>query len=45
MEEVYNDSIASTPLVFILSSGADPTQLLLKLAEDKEMVINVISLG
>lgn len=45
MENVYNDSDCYTPIIFILSSGADPTQLLLKLAKQKEVQINQISLG
>ncbi|KAL4470156.1 hypothetical protein ABPG72_009081 [Tetrahymena utriculariae] len=45
MESVYNDSDCFTSIIFILSSGADPTSLLLKLAKQKEIQINQISLG
>lgn len=34
-----------TPMIFILSTGADPTSSLLKYAQDKGKVISVISLG
>lgn len=35
LESSYDDSNATTPLVFILSPGADPMTQLLKFAEDK----------
>jgi len=35
MEVVYADTDARTPLIFILSTGADPTQTLLKFAQAK----------
>ncbi|KAL8620599.1 Dynein heavy chain 12, axonemal [Nucella lapillus] len=44
----YNDSSCITPLIFILSPGADPTMSLLKFAEDKGFAgnkFNSISLG
>ncbi|KAK7490596.1 hypothetical protein BaRGS_00018199, partial [Batillaria attramentaria] len=44
----YNDSNPITPLLFILSPGADPTMALLKFAEDKKFggsKFNSISLG
>ena len=44
----YNDSNNCTPLIFILSPGADPTMSLLKFAEDKGFSgnkFNSISLG
>ena len=44
----YNDSSSCTPLIFILSPGADPTMSLLKYAEDKKFggdKFNSISLG
>ena len=44
----YNDSNHCTPLIFILSPGADPTMSLLKYAEDKKFggdKFNSISLG
>jgi dynein heavy chain len=34
IENVYQDSINTSPIIFILSQGADPTIMLLKFAED-----------
>jgi len=47
MEVVYNDTDVKTPLIFILSQGADPTSQLIKFAKDKgfQDKLNVISLG
>jgi dynein heavy chain len=47
MEVVYNDTDVKTPLIFVLSQGADPTSSLIKFAKDKGFGerLNVISLG
>ena len=48
LEGCYNDSLSSTPLIFILSPGADPTDYLLQLAESKDKRgpgLRIISLG
>ena len=48
LEKSFNDSSPFTPLVFILSYGADPTMALLKFAQDKGFKgekFNSISLG
>jgi len=48
LEGAYNDSVCSTPLIFILSPGADPTDYLLQLAESKGKEgsgLRIISLG
>jgi len=47
MELLYKDIDPITPLIFILSTGADPMANLLKFAEDKEMRerLDIISLG
>jgi len=34
IEDVYKDSIKTTPIIFILSQGADPTIMIMKFAED-----------
>eukprot|EP00505_MAST-04D_sp_SCG-Rhode-Island_P000545 Stramenopile-MAST_4_protein_545 len=47
MADVYADTNKSTPCIFVLVSGADPTELLLQLAKSKSYGerLNVISLG
>lgn len=47
MESIYQDTDYLTPLIFILSTGADPTDALLKFAKDKDYGdrIGMISLG
>lgn len=47
MEVVYNDTDVKTPLIFVLSQGADPTSSLIKFAKEKNFAekLNVISLG
>ncbi len=43
----YTDSSATTPIIFVLSPGADPMVYLLNLAKEKEMDtrIKILSLG
>ena len=47
MEVVYADTDVKTPLIFVLSQGADPTSSLIKFAKEKSYSdkLNVISLG
>jgi len=47
MSEVFADTTRSTPVVFVLSTGADPTSMLLRFADDMGMseTLGVISLG
>ncbi len=47
MEVIYHDSDHKTPVIFILSQGADPTTSLNKFAQDKEFAdkFHGISLG
>jgi dynein heavy chain len=47
MDVIYGDTDVKTPLIFVLSVGADPTSSLLKFAKDRNFVekLNVISLG
>ena len=45
LDEIYATSDYKTPLIFILSTGADPTSSLLKFAADRGRILSVISLG
>ena len=45
LDQIYATSDYKTPIIFILSTGADPTSSLLKYANDKMKQISVISLG
>jgi dynein heavy chain len=47
MEGIYKDTDKLTPLIFILSVGADPTEMLYRLAKDKGFSdsLDTISLG
>jgi dynein heavy chain len=47
METLYSDSDCKTPVIFILSQGADPTTGLYKFARDKnfDSKLQGISLG
>ena len=47
MDEVYLDTSCKTPIIFILSQGADPTSKMQAFARDKNFQdrLNVISLG
>lgn len=47
MESIYADTDKLTPLIFILSTGADPTEQLYKFAKDKGFAdsLDTISLG
>ena len=47
MDVIYVDTDVKTPLIFVLSAGADPTSALIKFAKDRNFAekLNVISLG
>jgi dynein heavy chain len=47
MNELYNDSDFKTPIIFVLSQGADPSSQMLKFALDMgyNEKLAVISLG
>lgn len=49
LEEIFPDTVAQTPIVFVLSTGADPTTLLQRFAETMGMTpgerLHMISLG
>ncbi|CAE7219408.1 DNAH6 [Symbiodinium sp. KB8] len=45
LEGAFGDSSSGTPLIFVLSPGADPIDYLIKLAKDKGVNFQYISLG
>lgn len=47
MEVIYPDTDVKTPLIFVLSAGADPTSSLIKFAKDRGIIekLQMISLG
>ena len=47
MEDVFPDTDVTTPFIYILSVGADPTSVLFKFAKSRDYMdkLNVISLG
>lgn len=49
MEEVFNDSDNKTPIIYVLSPGAEPTGLFLRFAKkmkgDNTEAYHIISLG
>ena len=47
MDVIYADTDVKTPLIFVLSAGADPTSSLIKFAKERNFSekLNVISLG
>ena len=45
LENIFNSSDHKTPMIIILSQGADPTAQILRLAQDKEKQLGIISLG
>ncbi len=45
IDQVFKTLDYKTPMIFILSTGADPTSALLKYTQDKGKQLSVISLG
>mmetsp|Transcript_29052 Transcript_29052/g.63631 ORF Transcript_29052/g.63631 Transcript_29052/m.63631 type:complete len:866 (-) Transcript_29052:575-3172(-) len=45
LSSVLADSIATSPLIFVLTPGVDPTNQLLQLAETQGVTFNTIALG
>ena len=45
LEGAFGDSSCKTPLIFILSPGADPIEYIRKMAEDKNVKFQSLSLG
>ena len=47
MEILYQDSTVSTPIIFDLSQGADPTSMILRYAKERQFEdrMSIISLG
>lgn len=45
VKEVLDDSLAQSPLIFVLSPGVDPTNALIQLAESEDMAQNFMTLS
>ena len=45
LTDIFQDTSSTVPVVFILSTGADPTTMLLTFAKEKECEVSIISLG
>lgn len=45
LKAVLDDSVAWTPLIFVLSPGVDPTGVLMQLAENRGMATNFLTLS
>ncbi len=45
LSSVYKDSSNTTPLIFVLSPGADPLNMLMKFAETRRKELTPVSLG
>jgi len=45
IQEVYEDSKPDLPIVFVLTVGVDPTDLLMRFAAEKGMTVATLSLG
>lgn len=47
LDVIFGDIDVKTPLIFVLSQGADPTAALVRFTKDRDMMekLNVISLG
>jgi dynein heavy chain len=47
LKAAYNDSISTSPIIFVLSPGADPMSYLFELARQEGMIdkLKILSLG
>jgi len=45
VESIYEDSVATIPIVFLLSTGADPTDSIETLAKKRKQSVQCVSLG
>jgi len=45
IQEIYDDSAPELPIFFVLTAGVDPTELLLRFADEKGCKVNTLSLG
>eukprot|EP01052_Picozoa_sp_SAG31_P002976 SAG31_NODE_109_length_24587_cov_111.480848_7_plen_3254_part_00 len=45
LEDIFDDTSSSIPVVFVLTTGADPTRMLLDFAAHKKKKFQIVSLG
>lgn len=45
LQEIFEDSTPVLPIIFVLTSGVDPTELLIRFAAEKGQTVSTLSLG
>jgi len=45
LAEIYEDSTPVLPIIFVLTTGVDPTEILLRFAAEKGQTVSTLSLG
>merc|ERR1719420_585931 len=45
INDIYEDSTSTQPIIFVLTSGVDPTEILMRFAAEKGQTVATLSLG
>lgn len=43
--DIFEDSVANVPIIFVLTAGVDPTEILMRFAAEKNQTVQTLSLG
>lgn len=43
--DIFEDSVANVPIIFVLTVGVDPTELLMRFAAERNQTVATLSLG
>jgi dynein heavy chain len=43
--EIFEDSTPTLPIIFVLTTGVDPTEILMRFAAEKGQTVSTLSLG